>query len=526
MWVAENKVAPLSESHPELQIAEQVDDMMQKALRRDPDKRYQSAFAFRNAIKEFRQSAAARTVARPVELPKTDPISSVAAATASPPATRGGGWLLGWIAAGVLAVLGGVAGFLYLGERSQAQESERQLTKVATAFSDLGFDGDVDAGLGSLRSRLIELEEAAGTADPAERAALDARIVKLKKDVETAAADRDAARGELAARQATLDAKELELGKARGDLTRVESQLETANKQLEGLRNAVNPDTAELSEARQRITELKGNVGDLQTSVKVLEGEKTALEKEKGALEAQLSLSGESARKVVELEGKISALEGERDTLRSEKASTESARKALEVRNGELESSNADNRKKLEDVRGELATARRARDTLDAEVKGLRADNARLENSSGTSAADREELARLRSVEARLKSQVVDANKRVTELQDENRRLKARRGLPLGRPFNVILHNAHKSDVRINEVVASGAYGTRKVAVPTKDKANEVSLGKDLTLAVPGGTTRILVRFYRRHYANRRWQIRTIELKATVSPSRVKVLVK
>ncbi|MAG33786.1 MAG: hypothetical protein CL908_23140 [Deltaproteobacteria bacterium] len=138
MWLQENSIPLISETHPELAMADHVDRIIRKALRRDPAKRYPSALAFLGDVREFRREATASTVASRVSTPRTTAERSQKTVAESLGGRRGGIW--GWVVAFVCLVAAGYAFMLYGDARDQVAKLERRPQGDASRIAQLEAD--------------------------------------------------------------------------------------------------------------------------------------------------------------------------------------------------------------------------------------------------------------------------------------------------------------------------------------------------------------------------------------------------
>ncbi|MAG33785.1 MAG: hypothetical protein CL908_23135 [Deltaproteobacteria bacterium] len=460
MWVAENRIQPLSESFPELKVAEQVDKILQKALRRDPDNRYQSALAFKNAIREFRRETDVRTISRP--LTHTAPVKTTGG---------GGGSKLGWVAAAVLAIAGGVGGWLYTNEKTSSDAVRADLDDVKATFGELGFaDEDVNRGIRDLKARIRSLEQSSADADPKALKKLQGEITGLKGQLSTAESERERLAGEKTTAEKNSTRLTGELASAQGDLGKAEERIKTLEEENRKL--AAAGDSAVGGESADKITELEGRIDKLN-------GELTQLK--------------ESARKDgIEL-----------GTLRKESGRLTAERDGLKL-----------------DLEGKSAELSR----MQGRVTGLEEEARKLRSRTVTSNPG--EVAGLRAREKELNRFLSDANRRVQQLEAEVRELKSRVPAVTARqPVTLTIRNRFSHELRIRGFTITKEDGSTEALGPPATDA-DITSGQSTSVRLPAGTVKVMVRYWRFEWGNRRWKKRDVEAEMNVTSPRATIQIK
>lgn len=480
MWVAENKVKRLSESHPQLQVSEQVDHILQTALSRDPDERYQSALAFRNAIREFRSGAEARTVARRVD----DTLTPRKAGSGS---AASAGSKAGWVVAALLAAVA-VAGFwMYVQERNTASKAQGEMESIRATFAELEFPSDdLNKAIRNLKGKLWELERNATTATPERIATLEGEQAVMKEDLQTARQERDRIRGELGSVTADRDT-------ARKELSQTKKQLETAERDLEGLRK--DPSQAALATANQELESLRAQVTSLT------EARSTLLEK----LSDWTSKDGERQEELSNLrfdkerlEREKTVVEKERDELLSGATNSQAA-KALQERATRLETAKTDLERRISEKDQKIGG-------LEADVRRLNQDVVRLQNQGVSS----QELEGLRRQEASLRSSLSQANQRI---QDLERQLSIRNAP--APPIDLRVVNKMSLKINVLKVTARGGGQNRDATLPSD---GELYPNGGIPVTVPGDTQEVLVEYEEYDYGNKRFRRPAKENRFVLTP--------
>lgn len=347
MWVASNPVRPLRETHPELDFADDVDSIIRGALRRDPEKRYPSALAFLNAIRQFRRSAEASTVKRapivgnddsdPRTGARVDRGRSSTPAKPPVPAASGSGAAgkIGWILAVAFLAAGGFGWWKWWNDGNKpgpgpgpAVKDEKLVAEAADARSALTSAGIESTSLGEGIRKLAEkaakppppdaatagkLQDALGriTTLESEKRSAEAEAKSQSAAATQAAAAEKAAReekekvaGDLTRAQGEIKRLQADLVKKSGELDAITDQATNLRREIEGLRQKGGSETD--AEVRRKLESETKRADDLQVRLRAQETESGSLRSRAEAAEGDRD---QARREIVEKNRRIGELE-------------------------------------------------------------------------------------------------------------------------------------------------------------------------------------------------------------------------
>ncbi|MEE2711784.1 MAG: protein kinase [Planctomycetota bacterium] len=315
VWVAENPIKPLAETHPQLEGATEIDAFLGGAVRRAPENRYPSAFAFRTAIRESRDRWDSPTVpaAASLHVPATELLPSV---DASP---RGTG-PFAWMVAGLLAAATAIACFLYVKAESAAKEAAEQLKNVRASLLSLEIPSeDLDAAFVALQARMTELETAARPVDAQ-------RLADLQEALGAAQATLDKA-----TKAASAKDGELELG--RRALQEAEEKRERAEAGLAESKTAMEASDARGAKLEAEVARLKGRSDEHDATLGALRTQKEALDER---VTKQVEENAALTQRLTDLDAQNSVLEKENRRLREKPTDNAVAAAAAKEREAKL----------------------------------------------------------------------------------------------------------------------------------------------------------------------------------------------
>ncbi|HMS15657.1 MAG TPA: protein kinase, partial [Planctomycetota bacterium] len=313
MWVQQSPIPTLAETHPNLGVDEGLDAVIQKALDRQPENRYQTALAFIQDLRDVREGSGSRTVrSAPVGRAQQQNRNATRSETVAVPATSGsiGKTALPW-ALMVLALLG-CAGLAFkafssgrggneaeVDARADYVALEKSVRERLTTLAGVEIS-DLDAGFRKAEERVQDL---ASKADPATFQQLEADLKASQEARDALTRQRDDATAAVIAAQ--RERSELvETAKAHAKQV---SELELASREA---KNAWDQEKATLH-GQLEAAKVAGRSDDERIA------EIADLTSKNSLLDSQLKTA---VADLNELKGKFQKLEAEQQQLRNELA--------------------------------------------------------------------------------------------------------------------------------------------------------------------------------------------------------------
>jgi predicted Ser/Thr protein kinase len=445
MWVAANPIRPIRETHPELGIPQEVDNIILGALRRDPVKRHPSALAFLNAIREFRRNAQAPTVRAPAKAERRTPPPGD---TREPLAVARPATILPWMLAALALVGGGAGWWMHLrGDSRAGGTTDPELARKLAAAEEQVRD----------RERALTTEREAGAA-----------LAQELAGVKTSQAEAEGLQRRLAA---DLEEARRQLGQAQAELVKLQGEGEGS-----------------LGDWKARAERAGTELSALDARVRELEASEGALRGRLERAEADLRQGGEAGTRIVELEGQVQSLSqalqaAQKLGARSE-AEAEQARQAAET------------------ARGDLAALQGQLESKDAEIRSLRSTGG-AETIRGLQA----EIARLQTRVTEEESRARSASAEVARLQQILNRsgLGPTPEPPVVTATSITIENGFPDNLEIAELEVFPADGSPSYRIESSMAQKDISVSQSGTWTLRGPPRQVVVRYRKWDRGNRRY---------------------
>ena len=441
MWVQQNPIPALSESHPELDIDPGVESILRKAMARKPELRYPSALAFIQDVRDVREGAAPKTANQgprdTVDLNKDEPTTRVEGLGS----TVSGG-KTSFIPWGIALASLLLAGFFFMkSQSSEGNPSELDETQVVAQLSQFTDEvpSDVEDAVIKIREKINILEE---NADPE-------TLGKLRGD---------------------LDANRKTINKLRDDIV---------DKDAERKREA-----DDRRDAEDELEALEEKYNKLESSGRQ-HREEWATEKAK--LEGELKSLRLSGGNIDEKVKEIEKLAGEKSALASKLSAAEEDRDRYKTEADQLKKNYEADRKTLGDTRSERDQFRTKYNNSVAEQTRLQNELTKLRQNSGGGSR------RVQELEGRLRQKDMT----IQQKDQEIRRLLNQLGnrAPIGQPFMVKLTNNRLTSrrIKVTELLALDSGG-RPTTITLPSGGLTISLKQSKELQVPAGTVGLQIK--------------------------------
>ncbi len=477
MWVASNPIKAIRETHPDLGIPQEVDNLILNALRRDPVKRHASALAFLNAVREYRRQSQSPTAR--AGGPSVASRGSGSGEAAQLTSSRS---VVPWLVAGLALVGGGAGWWMHWNSSPKpGQSADPELGRNLHAVEE------------RLQKKERELAEAQGRTNDA---------LEEKNRL----------------------AKELE--QVKGSLTAAESAARQHQAELEQLRQSG-------SGSSSRVVELEKELGGLRENKGRLEEEKGQLAARLKSAEDSLQGAGDAAAKLYAAESALR--EAQEKLTKAEGAASAAAAgvAAAEDRSKKAEEETSKAKAESQRLNGLLSTKH-------GELETARTELARAGGNSSELAQLRSQVTSLQSEVTTLRSQSDAERSRADFNQGELDRLRGRSSAGTSQPIgptiptppvstggttSLTIANGFPDNLEISEILVTPASGASPVTIVPTMAEKDIPVGQSIKWTLNPPARMIKVKYRKWDRGNRRYFREVLEASYTLQQDAVNITI-